>query len=74
MIAISHLTQTGTDMFEDRPHRPRVDRDTFFRSASPGLVGDPTVDEVAGVRTVPAGTARSDLTRARAALATLLED
>ncbi len=35
---------------------------------------DLTVDEVAGVLAVPAGTVRSDLTRARAALATLLED
>jgi len=35
---------------------------------------DLTVDEVAEVLTVPAGTVRSDLTRARAALATLLED
>jgi RNA polymerase sigma-70 factor (ECF subfamily) len=35
---------------------------------------DLTVDEVAGVLAVPSGTVRSDLTRARAALATLLED
>jgi RNA polymerase sigma-70 factor (ECF subfamily) len=35
--------------------------------------GDLTVDEVAGVLSVPPGTVRSDLTRARAALATLLE-
>src|SRR5205085_1554163 len=33
---------------------------------------DLTVDEVAGVISVPAGTVRSDLTRARAALAHLL--
>ncbi len=35
---------------------------------------DLTVDEVAGVLTVPSGTVRSDLTRARAALTTLLGD
>jgi RNA polymerase sigma-70 factor (ECF subfamily) len=35
---------------------------------------DLTVDEVADVLTVPPGTVRSDLTRARAALTTLLED
>lgn len=35
---------------------------------------DMSVDEVAGVLAVPSGTVRSDLTRARAALATLLGD
>ena len=35
---------------------------------------DLTVDDVARVLTVPAGTVRSDLTRARAALTNLLGD
>jgi RNA polymerase sigma-70 factor, ECF subfamily len=49
------------------PERPRSVVALYY-------AGDRTVAEVAGILGVPEGTVRSDLTRARAALSTQLED